>query len=119
MNKETKELEGIKWNLLFYFPLGEKKLHAQIYDKITEDVIVEEIIKTQEDYDFATPMELSYVYIGINMKDARLSDIKVREAIAHCVDVKQVISSLLYNLGDPMNGPIQPAKKYYDKTGIY
>jgi hypothetical protein len=53
MNKETKELEGIKWNLLFYFPLGEKKLHAQIYDKITEDVIVEEIIKTQEDYDFA------------------------------------------------------------------
>jgi peptide/nickel transport system substrate-binding protein len=72
--------------------------------------------KMKEDYDFATPMELSYVYIGINMKDARLSDIKVREAIAHCVDVKQVISSLLYNLGDPMNGPIQPAKKYYDKT---
>jgi hypothetical protein len=53
MKKETKELVGIKWNLLFYIPLGENKLHAQIYDKITEDVIVEEIVETQEDYDFA------------------------------------------------------------------
>ncbi len=50
---EEKELEGIKWNLLFYVPLGQKKLHAQIYDKITEDVIEEGVIKTQEDYDFA------------------------------------------------------------------
>lgn len=72
--------------------------------------------KMKTHYEFATPMELSYVYIGINTKDERLSDIKVREAIAHCVDVPQIIHSLLYDLGDPMNGPIQPAKKYYDKS---
>lgn len=72
--------------------------------------------KMKANYDFATPMELSYVYIGINTKDMRLSDLKVREALAHCVDVQQIIHSLLYDLGDPMNGPIQPAKKYYDKS---
>lgn len=67
-------------------------------------------------YKFETPEELSYVYIGINLKDARLSDIKVREALAHCVDIDDIIKSLLYGLADPMNGPVQVAKKYYDKT---
>ncbi|MEI6311916.1 MAG: ABC transporter substrate-binding protein [Bacteroidota bacterium] len=70
----------------------------------------------KKQFEFATPMELSYVYIGINCKDERLADINVRKALAHCVDVKQIIHSLLYDLGDPMNGPIQPAKKYYDKS---
>lgn len=70
----------------------------------------------KKQFEFATPMELSYVYIGINCKDERLADLNVRQALAHCVDVKQIIHSLLYDLGDPMNGPIQPAKKYYDKS---
>ena len=70
----------------------------------------------KKQFEFATPMELSYVYIGINCKDERLADLNVRKALAHCVDVKQIIHSLLYDLGDPMNGPIQPAKKYYDKS---
>ena len=67
-------------------------------------------------YKFETPEELSYIYIGLNMKDARLSDIKVREALAHCVDREDIIKSLLYGLADPMDGPVQVAKKYYDKT---
>ena len=50
---KTQELIGNKWNLLFYYPLGENNLHAQFYDKVTEDVIEEDIIKNQEEYDFA------------------------------------------------------------------
>lgn len=72
--------------------------------------------KMNEKYDFPTPMELSYVYIGLNTKDVRLADLQVRKAIAHCVNTKQIIGSLLYGLADPMHGPIQPAKKYYDNT---
>ena len=51
LNKETKQLEGLLFNLLFYVPQG-KKLHAQIYNRFNEDVLIEIIIETQFEYDF-------------------------------------------------------------------
>lgn len=37
--------EGSEVNLLFYVPLGKKKLHAQFYNPINEEVIHERVIK--------------------------------------------------------------------------
>jgi hypothetical protein len=48
---KEQEIFGIKLNLLFYYPLGENNLHAQIYDN-NENVIFEEVVKTQKEYDF-------------------------------------------------------------------
>lgn len=65
-------------------------------------------------YQFHSPQEMSYVYVGINTKDERLSDVRVREAIAHCVNQQEIIKNLLYDLGTPQNSPILPSKKYYN-----
>ena len=48
---KEQEITGFKWNIVFYS--NDNGMFAQIYDKETEDVIVEDKIKTQEDYDFA------------------------------------------------------------------
>jgi hypothetical protein len=67
--KEEREIEGVLWNLLFYVPLGKKKLRAQVYNKITDVMIVENVIKTQEDYDFVLSLFLSAdEYVRLNNK---------------------------------------------------
>jgi len=48
---KEQEIIGFKWNILFYS--NDYGMFAQIYDKETEDIILEDKIKTQEDYDFA------------------------------------------------------------------
>lgn len=65
-------------------------------------------------YHLFTPPQLSYVYIGLNMKHSILSDINVRKALAHAVDRNKIMEVLLYGLAAPVNGPVNPAKKYYN-----
>lgn len=50
MKEQT--IVGNYWSLLFYYPDGKKQLHGQIYDNRTDEWIDEDIVKTQEDYDF-------------------------------------------------------------------
>lgn len=53
-NKNTmkeQEITGVKWNCLFYQPEGQ--MLVQIYNNKTEEIIIEEVVKNQEDYDFA------------------------------------------------------------------
>jgi hypothetical protein len=50
---ETKEIIGETHNLLFYYPLDCNELHAQIYDKDTENVIFERIIEDEKQYELA------------------------------------------------------------------
>ena len=48
---KEQEIKGVKWNCLFYQPEGD--MLVQIYDKQTDDIIVEDVIRNQEEYDFA------------------------------------------------------------------
>jgi hypothetical protein len=50
MKEQT--IVGNYWSLLFYYPDGKEQLHGQIYDNRTDEWIDEDIVKTQEDYDF-------------------------------------------------------------------
>jgi peptide/nickel transport system substrate-binding protein len=70
----------------------------------------------KKNYNFFTPQEMSYVYVGINMRDKRLSDIAVRQALAHCVNQAEIIKNLVYDLATPSNSPILPSKSYYNKN---
>lgn len=67
-------------------------------------------------YNIHTPDELSYVYLGLNRRNPRLADVRVRKALAHLVDKKEIIDALLYGMGSPVIGPINPIKPYYDKN---
>ena len=48
VKKESKTLNGLVLNLLFYFPLGETMLHAQHYNPNTDEVIREVVVENSE-----------------------------------------------------------------------
>jgi len=82
--------------------------------KIFNDLKKDE--KFNENYYAYTPTSPQYLYIGLNMTNPKLKDIKVREALAHAVDKEQIISTLLFGLGEPIESMVQPDKKYYNKN---
>ena len=67
-------------------------------------------------YNLHSPVALSYDYIGLNTKNPKLSDKRVRRALAHLVDKNEIIDVLLHGLGAPVVGPIHPTKDYYNKS---
>jgi len=74
-----------------------------------------EILKKEleADYHFYTPPKLSYDYIGINGNQDRLDDPNLRRALAHLVDVEQIISEIWNGQAQRTIGPIHPSKSYY------
>jgi peptide/nickel transport system substrate-binding protein len=60
------------------------------------------------------PDYLSYVYIGLNMRHPILKDKNVRKALAHCVDVQEIIDVLLYGYAKPIASFVHPSKAHYN-----
>ena len=57
------------------------------------------------------PPMLSYTYIGLNMLDPLLKDRRVREALAHLVDVEEINRTLLYGQQTRIVGDVLPLFK--------
>ncbi len=87
-------------------------VQRSIQPKQFEDLIVNERIKKL--YNFHTPLAYSYVYLGLNMKNSKLEDVRVRQAIAHLCNVEEIIDILYYGYAEPIVGPIHPTKSYYN-----
>lgn len=58
--------------------------------------------------------QLSYLYIAMNMRNNKLSDVKVRRALAHLTDVDQIIKNLQYDMAVRQVGMISPLKRYFN-----
>lgn len=56
----------------------------------------------------------SYTYVGYNMKDPVLSDVRVRRALSYAINVKEIIDGALLGLGEPCTGPFMKGSPYYD-----
>ena len=67
-------------------------------------------------YNLHSPSSMTYYYIGLNNKDSKLSDKRVRRALAHLVNVPDLIDNLYYGLAERITGPFHPTKPYYDKS---
>ncbi len=87
---------------------------AQIDAKDFTDLKDNELVN--DNYNLYSPTALQYYYIGINTKDrtGKLTDKRVRRALAHLVDVDQLIEDLFYGLAQRTVGPIHPSKPYYN-----
>jgi len=71
-------------------------------------------------YNFLTPPTTLHNYMGINTTRAKLSDKKVRQALAYCINTDEIIKSVANNLGKKTIGPIPPFLDYYnDKLEPY
>jgi peptide/nickel transport system substrate-binding protein len=56
----------------------------------------------------------SYTYIGWNQKRAIFSDKRVRQALSHLVDKRNVCDKLLLGLADPVESPIYPGRPEFN-----
>lgn len=71
--------------------------------------------KFKEKYNLETPVAPYWTFIGMNNKNPKLEDKKVRRALAHLCNVKEVIEKVYKGLGLPVVSPFAPAKEYYLK----
>jgi peptide/nickel transport system substrate-binding protein len=61
---------------------------------------------------------LFYSWLGINMENPTLKDIRVRKAIQMAVDVNAIIESVYFGLTKPATGFISPGTLGYRKKGL-
>ncbi len=64
-----------------------------------------------------TPPQFAYEYIGINIKNKKFQDLRVRKALSHLLDVDKIVEVVCYGLGERVSGFVHPSKKeqYNDK----
>ncbi len=65
----------------------------------------------KKNFTLATPLSMAYTYFGINMRNPKYEDVRVRKALAHLTDVDKIIKVIGYDLGQRVNGPVNPYKK--------
>lgn len=66
---------------------------------------------TKKNFNLSNPYSLAYTYFGINMRNPKFEDPKVRKALAYLVDVDKIIHVIGYDLGQRVTGPISPSLK--------
>lgn len=69
--------------------------------------------RLQRKYQFADPLSNRLYFVGINTHSPKLSDKRVRRALAHTVDVPSIINNLYDSLATQIVSPVHPDKPYY------
>lgn len=67
-------------------------------------------------YNLFTPLAFQIYYIGFNNRIPKLADPKVRRALAHALDVENIIEALYAGLAERIAVPFHPSQPYYDKS---
>lgn len=65
-------------------------------------------------FNLFTPVSFAYSIFGINMRQPKFSDKKVRQALAYLVDADKIIDNIYYGLAQKIIGPVNPSKKEYN-----
>ncbi len=72
------------------------------------------LLEKDENLYIKTVPSLSQKYLGFNLKDPILKNPKVRKAIAHAINSKDLIQYLMEGLAIPSTGILSPASPYYE-----
>lgn len=70
---------------------------------------------TAERYNFFSPPLLGNTFIYVNTRVPKLSDKRVRRALAYAVNVEAIINTVYNGLGAPYASPVHPSFSYYNK----
>ena len=70
--------------------------------------------KFQRMYQKYRYMPFSYIYLGYNLNDSRFADRRVRQALTHAINKKELIDGVLMGLGEEATGPYKPGTWYYN-----
>lgn len=66
-------------------------------------------------YNFSSPASLAHTFIYTNTQSPKLSDKRVRQALAYAVNVGEIIETVFYGYGEPSVSPVHPSAKYFNK----
>jgi len=78
------------------------------YLKQTNDPRFDERIEKHVD------LSSGYTYIGWNQKREIFADRRVRQALSHLVDKRNICDKVLFGLADPIESPIYPRRPEYN-----
>ena len=59
--------------------------------------------------------ELSYYFLGLNFDNPAFADLRVRQAVAHCIDREAIVQKLAFGYGVADYGPLPPSDPNYNK----
>jgi peptide/nickel transport system substrate-binding protein len=82
---------------------------AQQYKELKEST------EGQSKLNFYEPLKLAIYHIGMNNNRPKLSDKRVRRALAHLVNFDEIINTTMYGYAEKVVGPIHPSRSYYHK----
>jgi peptide/nickel transport system substrate-binding protein len=89
--------------------------------KGTIDLVVNDVspdilhqLRGDEHLQTTTAPGVDYQYIGINLADAALSDVRVRRALAHAIDRQAIVDHLRRGLATPADGLIPPIARAHE-----
>ena len=80
-----------------------------------------EFLRLREDsdltkvYDFQTPPFYAIYFLYLNTRQPKLEDKRVRQAVAHSIDMDQIIKIVYGGLADRLASPIHPSSDLYNK----
>ncbi|MBT8232477.1 MAG: hypothetical protein KJN84_07605 [Bacteroidia bacterium] len=72
--------------------------------------------ETNKDWTFHVPPVRTYYFLSLNNRSPIFRDRGVRRAIAHLVDVEDIIENIDGGLGMRTTGPFHPSRSYYDES---
>jgi peptide/nickel transport system substrate-binding protein len=83
-----------------------------VQNAITPEVLP--LLKNSGRFRVVTSPSTTYTYLGLNLRDPALSDVRVRRAIALAIDRPAIIRTLLGGLARPATGLLPPAHWAYE-----
>lgn len=95
-------------------------LRNQLFDAVVEPEIskfqeLQAESSTAKYYQMTTVPGFKYYALLLNTQDPRLADAATRQALAHLVNVDQIIENFYNGLAQRIVGPILPQKSYYHR----
>ncbi len=91
---------------------------------VMSNVIAKDFVDLQKSLEFTnefnlfTPLQPAFSYIGINMRSPKLSDVKVRQALVHLMDVDTYIETMSYGMAARATSMIMPGSEKYKNKDI-
>src|SRR5690606_22794356 len=70
-----------------------KGLRLDVMNGIKSKDFVEDLQKSEkvkENFTLSTPLSMAYTYFGLNMRNPKFQDVRVRRALAHLTDVDKM-----------------------------
>lgn len=87
------------------------EISPRLFNRLKEDQ------NFNQEYTLETAPKMGYHCLGFNLNHPMLSDKKIRQAIAHCLNTDLFIEKVLYGLAEKTNGPLSPRReKTYNST---